>query len=266
VSFRAVGPAVIALISAIAVDVHAVIAQGAASEPAGGLAPIQALADSGQTTEARSELEAWLASAASRTAVEISWARLLRARLSADPESAEVDYVWVAIEGDAAHAPEALLRLAQLRLMRGEPNRALADLDQLRASFPANRRAEEAWLWIGHAHEALGELDAACGAWERASGENPVSGGAVREVMTVCADAGDVFAVQVGAFGAAAGAETIRRRLEEAGYPAYVVAGTDDDLHRVRTGRFAHVTSAARFADRVRGSGFEAVVVLAERT
>lgn len=252
------------IIGAATLDASVASGQGAATEPGTGLPAIQALADSGRATQARGALAAWLASSESPTRVEISWARLLRARLSADPDSAEADYVWVAIEGDAAHAPEALLRLAQLRLMRGEPNRALADLDKLRASYPGDPRAGEAWLWIGHSHEALGELDAACGAWERVDGDAPV-GGAAREAMKVCADGASVFAVQVGAFGAPSGAEAVRRRLEAAGFSAYVVTGRDD-LHRVRTGRFAHVGSAARFADRVRSSGFEAAVVLAEPT
>lgn len=240
--------------------VNAASGQGAATDSPAGLPRIQALADSGQTAQARAALGAWFASGAPRTSVEISWARLLRGRLSSQSDSAEVDYVWVTIEGDPAHAPEAMLRLAQLRLMRGEPNRALADLDRLRSSYPGNALAEEAWLWIGHAHEALGELDAACGAWDRAGG------GTAGRVMAVCENEGEVYAVQVGAFGAAGAADAVRRRLEEAGFTAYVVSGTGDELHRVRTGRFAHLTSAARFADRVRGSGFEAVVVLTDPT
>ncbi len=35
-----------------------------------------------------------------------------------------------------------------------------------------------------------------------------------------------------------------------------------DGLHRVRTGRFVHMTSASRYAERLRQEGFEAVVVL----
>ena len=80
----------------------------------------QALADSGRTDEARASLGAWYGASQAPEPVELSRARLLRARLASDPDSAELDYVWVAIEGDAAHAPEAFLRLAQLRLLRGE--------------------------------------------------------------------------------------------------------------------------------------------------
>jgi tetratricopeptide (TPR) repeat protein len=222
----------------------------------------QALADSGRTDEARASLGVWYGASQAPGPVELSRARLLRARLASDPDSAELDYVWVAIEGDAAHAPEAFLRLAQLRLLRGEPERALTDLERLRSSHPTDPRIGESWLWTGHAHEALGELEAACAAWGRAEPADPVTHPAVAEALRACEEGGAVFAVQVGAFGETSGAETIRRRLESAGFETYVVTSGDDGLHRVRTGRFMHLTSAALYAERVRRSGFEAVVVL----
>ena len=186
----------------------------------------------------------------------------MRARLASDPDSAELDYVWVAIEGDAAHAPEAFLRLAQLRLLRGEPERALADLERLRSSHPTDPRIGEAWLWTGHAHEALGELEEACAAWGRADPVDSVARPAVAEALRACASSDAVFSVQVGAFGETSGAQTIRRRLGDEGFEAYVVTSEEDGLHRVRIGRFMHLTSAALYAERVRRSGFEAVVVL----
>ena len=222
----------------------------------------QALADSGRTDEARASLGAWYGESQAPGPVEISRARMLRARLASDPDSAELDYVWVAIEGDAAHAPEAFLRLAQLRLLRGEPERALTDLERLRSSHPTDPRIGESWLWTGHAHEALGELEAACAAWRRAEPVDSATRPAVAEALRACEEGGAVFAVQVGAFGETSGAETIRRRLESAGFKTYVVTNGDDGLHRVRTGRFMHLTSAALYAERVRRSGFEAVVVL----
>ncbi|MEJ2334324.1 MAG: SPOR domain-containing protein [Gemmatimonadales bacterium] len=222
----------------------------------------QALADSGRTDAARASLDAWYGASEAPGPVELSRARLLRARLASDPDSAELDYVWVTIEGDAAHAPEALLRLAQLRLLRGEPERALADLERLRSSHPEDPRIGESWLWTGHAHEALGELEAACAAWRRAEPADSVTRPAVTEALKACEEGGAVFAVQVGAFGETSGAETVRRRLESAGFETYVVTNGEDGLHRVRTGRFMHLTSAALYAERVRRHGFEAVVVL----
>lgn len=227
------------------------------------LARAEALADSGRTEEARRALRAWYGSPGASGGETLTRARLLRARLASDPDSAEADYVWVAIEGEAAHAPEAWLRLAQLRLLRGEPERVLADLERLRASHPDDPRAAESWLWTGHAHEALGELDEACAAWRRAESRDPATRPAVGEAVAACDGSGSFFAVQVGAFGAASGAETTRRRLEEAGFRAYVVTGEGDGLRRVRAGRFVHLPSAAMFAERVRRHGFEAVVVLA---
>jgi hypothetical protein len=222
----------------------------------------QALADSGRTDEARASLGAWYGASREPGSVELSRARLLRARLASDPDSAELDYVWVTIEGDAAYAPEAFLRLAQLRLLRGEPERALGDLGRLRSSHPTDVRIGESWLWTGHAHEALGDLGAACNAWGRADPIDSVSRPAVAEALRACEAGGAVFAVQGGAFGETSGAATIRRRLESAGFETYVITNGADGLHRVRTGRFMHLTSAALYAERVRRSGFDAVVVL----
>lgn len=227
------------------------------------LARIQALADSGRVDEAREALGAWHASGRAPGGEEASRARFLRARLTADPDSAEVDYVWVAIEGGSAFAPEAWLRLAQLRLLRGDPERALADLERLRTSYPGDPRTAESWLWTGHALEVLGDLEAACEAWVRAAPEVAGTGGAVREARAACDPGSQLFAVQLGAFGARSGAETLRARVEEAGIAAYVMPRGGGGLHRVRTGRFVHMTSAARYAERLRQQGFEAVVVLA---
>lgn len=226
---------------------------------------VEALADSGRTDEARASLASWHAASQAPGPAELSRARLLRARLASDPDSAELDYVWVAIEGDAAHAPAALLRLAQLRLLRGEPERALSDLERLRSSHPTDPRVGESWLWTGHAQEALGELEAACAAWGRADPVDSATRPAVAAALSACEGGGDVFAVQVGAFGEASGADTMRRRLENAGFETYMVTSGEDGLHRVRTGRFMHLTSAALYAERVRRSGFEAVVVLTDR-
>lgn len=237
-------------------------AQSPGSSPAVELAKARALADSGRVEEARAYLEAWFSTGDPDGREELSLARLLRARLASDPDSAEADYVWVAIEGDATYAPEASMRLAQLRLVRGEPERVLADLDDFRASHPADPRIGESWLWTGHAYEALGELAAACEAWHRADPGDIAIRSAVAEVVRACAHEGPVFAVQVGAFGAAAGAEGLGERVRRAGFDAYVDRSGQDGLYRVRTGRFLRLASAARFADRVRRHGFEAVVVL----
>ena len=229
------------------------------------LARIQVLADSGRVAEAREALDVWYASGPASEEEEASGARFLRARLSADPDSAEMDYVWVAIEGGSAFAPEAWLRLAQLRLLRGDPERALADLERLRTSYPGDPRTAASWLWTGHAMEVLGDLEAACEAWGRAAPGEAGPGGAVREARASCDPGSELFAVQLGAFGARSGAETLRARVEEAGFAAYVVPRAGDGLHRVRTGQFVHMTSAARHAERLRQQGFEAVVVLAAK-
>ncbi len=259
---RPTGVCLVALTAAI-VSAGGLRAQAAETPRRVELARIQALADSGRVAEVREALGAWYASGPAPEGEEASWARFLRARLSADPDSAEADYVWVAIEGSSAFAPEAWLRLAQLRLLRGDPERALADLERLRTSYPGDPRTAGSWLWTGHALEVLGDLEAACEAWGRAAPGEEGPGGAVREARASCDPGSQLFAVQLGAFSARSGAETLRARVEEAGFAAYLMSRGGDGLHRVRTGRFVHMTSAARYAERLRQEGFEAVVVLA---
>ena len=260
---RLTGVCLVALAVAIA-SAGGLRAQAAETPRRVELARIRALADSGRVAEAREALGAWYASGPAPEGEEASRARFLRARLSANPDSAEADYVWVAIEGGSAFAPEAWLRLAQLRLLRGDPERALADLERLRTSYPGDHpRTAESWLWTGHALEVLGDLEAACEAWGRAAPGEAGTGGVVREARASCDPGSQLFAVQLGAFGARSGAETLRARVEEAGVAAYVMSRGGDGLYRVRTGRFVHMTSAARYAEQLRQQGFEAVVVLA---
>lgn len=74
------------------------------------------------------------------------------------------------------------------------------------------------------------------------------------------AAAGD-WAVQTGAFRYRAGADRLVEQLREAGYSPRLVRLPGSDLLRVRVGRFEGSGEAAELVTRLRGRGFEAVVV-----
>ena len=78
--------------------------------------------------------------------------------------------------------------------------------------------------------------------------------------------AGGAWAVQVGAFGSAETARKLVKDLTGAGYHAYVapVARGGKTLHRVRVGPEADKASAEQVAQRLKGRGLPATVVLNE--
>lgn len=236
------------------------------------LGEAEAAADSGRAEAARAALERWFEAHGERASRdEMARARLLRARLAQAADSAELEYLWVAIDGGPPHAAEAWLRLAQLHLARGEPARARQSLERLRADFPQSGRVAESWLWSGVALEAEGELEGACGAWARAAREAARLGPRGEEVRRRaeegregCARRALRFTVQLGAFQARQGADALRRRAREAGFEARV-EGPEEGLYRVRVGRFGSVESARDLAARLREAGFSAVIAAVER-
>ena len=120
----------------------------------------------GDAAAARRELEAWFArSWRSAPGDQRGRAYLLRARLADPPSLAERDYLEV-VHGypDSPAAPEALLRLGQWTLARGESERAVAYLDRLLSDYPTWRRHGEGLVWAARARRATGRARAACDA------------------------------------------------------------------------------------------------------
>lgn len=215
--------------------------------------------DAGRVEEARRELAPWLDGREAPS----PRARYLRARLTEDGASAREEYLWVAVDGDPDYAPRAWLRLAQLDLLEGAPERALEELERLRSDYPNSARVPESWLWTGLALEASGDLPGACRAWERAAagpdraGDREVAARA-RSARTAC-EGGLRVAVQLGAFESESAARRLGERAVEAEFEARVER--IDGLWRVRVGRFAAAESARRTAERLRRAGFSAVIV-----
>jgi len=256
-------------------------AQGTGS---GGLDRIEAAADSGRSEEARGLLAGWLsAHSGALSPARRARAEFLRARLAADPDSAVIAYTRVALGGELPWAAAARLRLAQLRLARGNYDGALSDLATLRADFPGDTLAEQSWVWTGSVLAARGDTTRACRAWERAgpSGERYA---AARRTAAGCGGAGSVaaragaatrgsgggaasptaagWAVQLGAFSTAQAAAELRGRLARAGFEARVLdASPSDGLYRVRTPRTARSSEAETLRSRLEAAGFNAIIV-----
>ena len=226
---------------------------------------LAARVETGSLEGAAEAIGRWFATRAETAAPgEVLRARYLRARLFADPDSARAELLSIAMEGGAAYGARAWLRLAQLDLARGEPARAAADLERLRADHPRSAEAAGSWYWTARTFEARGLLDPACEAWERGAAEGHRIGAAETTFLAetaslACSPGGPRFAIQVAAFSRRGPAEETRARLEAEGFFARLVES--DGFHRVRLGRFARREAAEGLVRRLRAAGFEPAVV-----
>ena len=245
--------------------------EGADSVPS--LAAAREAADRGRLDEARRLLAAWREARADAAGGEESARALeLEARLAVDADSARRLYARLAVEGGADVAPRARLRLAQLRMAQGRPDRALEDLRLLRADFPGGPLDGESWLWTGHARRLAGDGPGACEAYRRAAGA--ATGADVRSraeaALSDCGVEGgaDVrsWAVQLGAFRDSAAAASLGAKARDAGFPSRVLPPDDEGLRRVRAGRWGTRSDAEAAARRLEEMGFRVLVVEARAT
>jgi len=218
----------------LAAVVFAASAQDTAAQ--GGDPVLDSVAESlsgGQVDEARSALDGWFPAHADQASeVDIARARYYRARATLNADSAEVDYLWVAVSGVDEYAPLARLRLAQLHLASGDSRRTQSDLEMLRADFPGSPMVPASWMWTGVARSEAGDRDGACQAWREAESAVEAAGSvgasvapegdleAVADLAAVALMACDTdrgesaeFTVQLGAFRDRATAEELERRV-----------------------------------------------------
>lgn len=225
---------------------------------------VEAALDSGRVERARELLAGWEEGDAGPTSGQAKRALYLRARLTADADSAETLYLDLALEGDARYGDRAWLRLAQLHLARGEPGRARAELERLRTDYPSSDLSGASWYWTGRAAAAAGDGRAACRAWRRAASDaEETAAELASRALEGCRDgtlAG--YAVQLGAFRERARARELEERAREAGFEVRTVdPSSPDGLVRVRTGRVADREAAAELVRRLESEGFPAMVV-----
>ncbi|MFQ5689784.1 MAG: SPOR domain-containing protein [Gemmatimonadota bacterium] len=231
------------------------------------LAGVEAAADAGRVAEARRALARWFADRSEHAGRKtLARARFLRARLNPDADSARTEYLWVAIEGSSDYGAAAWLRLGQLDLLSGQVERALQDLERLRADYPRVALVPASWLWTGLALETRGQLEQACEAWERAREAAGAFGAAgvaeqAKQAAVPCGREELRFTVQLGAFRSRQAAEQMRARAADAGFPARIerVRG----LHKVRVGVYGSAESAREAAARIRAAGLSAAIIAA---
>lgn len=260
-------PAAVAFLLAAPVGV---LAQASAAGPqAATLAGVEAALDSGRVEAARSRLRAWRDGPGRRAGRSArTRATFLRARLTADPDSAEALYLDVALSGDPRYGDDSWLRLAQLHLARGEPARAAEELERLRTDYPDSELVEESRRWSAMADTAsaggpavaANPSGAAGGAGERGSGGGSGTRSGSRDRPGAGPGAG--FTVQMGAFREREGARELARRARQAGFEVHVTPrSSEDGLYRVRSRGLATRREAAELARRIRDRQLPAMVV-----
>lgn len=156
----------------------AVPAAGAAqTPPAPSLDSVAQLARGGDYEQARQAIDTWWRTTADPSPADAVRAHLLRGRLAVDPDSAETDYLAIVLGFPTQpQAAEALLRLGQLLVMKGEDQRAQGYLQRLAADYPGSEFRGPGLLWLARAYNAGGRRSEACNAARlglEGSGANP---------------------------------------------------------------------------------------------
>jgi cell division septation protein DedD len=211
------------------------------------------------------------------------------APLAAD---AERDYRRIAVEYSLSpRVPDALTRLAQLELARGDRTLAARHLERLLREYPPPPARATAWYWLARIGFEDNDVARACIALDSARALAPASNAEltnqVRYESARCLTAGSIstsradaraavtpspsarpaapaatYSVQVGAFPTRQRAESLRSRLARRGYIARVTpAGA---VFRVRVGRYPTRVDAQRAAAKLKAAKIDAWVVDAE--
>lgn len=234
----------------------------------------QRLVAAGDGAEGRSLVDSMLAAlspSAPRYAEGLYW----RAALAVNGVDAERDYRRVAVEyplSERVH--DALIRLAQLELARGDRALARAHLQRLLREHPPASARASAWYWLARLDLEENSPARACAALDSARAHLPAADSELADRVArarsgcgarqpVAADASDsALTIQVAALPTRAAADRLRSRLAAQGHDARVV-GTSAPF-RVRVGRYASRADAERAAAALQRSRIEAWIVTAE--
>lgn len=148
---------------------------GAAQTPS--LDRVEQLMQSGQYQQARQAISQWWSATPDPGPGDAARAHLLQGRLTVDPDSAETDYLAIALGFPTQpQAAEALLRLGQLLVIKGDVQRAQGYLQRLAADYPGSDLRGPGLLWLARAYNIGGHRPQACNAARlglRDSGSNP---------------------------------------------------------------------------------------------
>ena len=275
---------------------------GAAHAQRGLLDHAEARIISGQFPDARDLLERWHREnprAARSDAEQHARFLLLSGRVTTNADSAEYNYLTVAVDYPTARAaPEALLRLAQARVVRGDTTQAASYLERLLSDYPESEMRPLGAVWLARL-KAKGQNAQMCEVMRGVNaGTNPetieyfkneqkrVCGGTVASTTTTpstppavkakpdsaptprpappverAASIGRV-SIQVGAYREFSGARGVQRQLENAGFSnVRLVRVPGNQLIRVRIGRYDNRAAAAETLARLANANFSAVLV-----
>ncbi len=163
-------------------------AQGAGSAaapaPPAEVAPVaaraRALVDAGDGASARQLLDSLVRATGDRPEL-LAEALYWRAVLGETAREAERDWKRLMIEAPLSpRVPEALVRLAELELLRGAPATARQHLDRLWRDHPAAAERPRSLLWLARAWFDERQVARACGALDALRGDPTVPVGELR--------------------------------------------------------------------------------------
>lgn len=124
----------------------------------------QALVSEGQGAQGRALVDSMYRISRPASA-ERAEALFWRATLAATAADAERDYRAIVVDhATSARVEDALLRLAQLELARGDRDGALRHLQRLSTEFPGSRQGARTNYWTARVLFEKGDLTAACAA------------------------------------------------------------------------------------------------------
>ena len=248
------------LLAAAAGEAHA---QAAAAR---GPDEVRRLVEADRYPEARRALRAWwAASGDTATGARRASALYLRAVLTDSLPASERDLLRVVVEHPLApESDDALLRLAHVRLLRGDSAGAAAHLDRLATDFPQSPLRAPGLALLGRLRPA--EVRVASAPPQRstsaraavpAAATPPQPRPARREIVP----ARSRYTVEVAAEGSMAGASGTRERLRARGFSSFLVVDGDDSTVRVRLGNFPTRDAAESLAGRLRDAGYQPTVL-----
>ncbi len=258
-----------------------VAAQG--QGPAAGLAAVEAALLDGRFEEARDRVEAWWTSeAGSADRGSFQRALWLRARLTVDPEGAELLYRRLAVEYPGGpYSDQALLRLARGAEARGEREIAARYLEILIRDYPESPHRVEARAELARVSAAAPAAATTPPPATQAPPPNadpppntqpppardtvappPVQPPPATPEPTQAAPAAITgpYTVQLGAFGGRDAAMSLASTLRRAGLEARVVQVEGSPLFRVRADSFPSRVAAEARVRELRERGFEAIL------
>lgn len=252
---------VLALVAAVAAFVEPLAGQT--------LDRVDDLARQGQVREARASLSRWWETeSTSASRLDTQRALWLRALLTSDARQASLDYRRLTVEYPGGHyASEALFRLLQEATWR-EDWAGAADLARiLERDYPASSRGAEARAWLAarRAPVATSGEPPAPATVAPTTTPRPSPPAQTSEVpptrsTTDSANRGPM-AIQLGAFGALAGARALEARAKAAGLDVRLVRVQGSGLFHVRSGGFSDAGEAAAHRATALSLGFEGMLV-----